>query len=926
MNPYGPSGDIFRTTADQGANNFTDPFNVAHLYPGWGVNPNLRTPAHDAPYRPAYQGPNPYAAYERPGMLGAISQLYSPFYKDAYFGNPVDTNRSAYESLAYRPMDAAASIGQNFIAPMVTLGVTQAVLGGVGRSIGSGLGMGVARGLGASMGTASWVGGKVGMFGSFAIPIGIGLAATEAIDQAVFQPYIRSRQLMDSVRNSFSGMTFQSGGNSISGRGLSAYQSGTIGSQIDRAGIMDMTFGANQYGAIGSMGMRAGLFDDIGNAGDITKRVSSIAAQIKTIVAISKDPNIQTAIEELAKLRTGGASISGGVMSQANAAYSSMGMFASAAGMSVQRLMGQVGMQGQYMFQMNGMTPYLGQMAAGNAMAGFATAERSGLLSRAQMARMGGAEGATQSALAAQLSGSQTQFNNMGLANRFFGGGSTSGVTNTVSAFGSLAAGNPVKLMGQMMFHGGAMRSQQMSEEGALSLENQAVEYLRSIGRPAGANGYDPYEIMMAMTGPMGIGADEVKAYANLRRAQTDPKTAAMNIRAFEAQGDEQLRSVISQHGMYSGVIGTAVAGIRKVGKFAVANTADVLSYPVTRAAGAISDFYEKTTDSLMFGTTISKSPTTSLNMKAIGSKLLKSRSRSQTNHVEYELLEAINDAALKGGPGEDIARQLLAEGFDTPKGKKLFAEFLKSRPEQKFKDAYDSLTSSTGFYDRVSEAARGNIERPSDRPDLSGGFDNLRVLGQAAEVFSSGTTTLDINEVLKDPKYSELTRALGNRSDADKLKTIRDWTIGTIESGYASAANIAKGMMTPDEVMRNPERFTSDPKLRKEIREAGGDAAKVKQIMQKELANRNGGAVSGRATRVQAGAGQEGIAAVFQTMTAAGDRVAQANRESKSPVDWGSITSNFGSSVDKFDRAIDRLAARAMNYQDANFNQTRKN
>lgn len=59
MNPYGIPG-IFNTDADQSANSFTNQQNIAGLYPGWGINPNQRTPAYDAPYRPAYQGPNPY--------------------------------------------------------------------------------------------------------------------------------------------------------------------------------------------------------------------------------------------------------------------------------------------------------------------------------------------------------------------------------------------------------------------------------------------------------------------------------------------------------------------------------------------------------------------------------------------------------------------------------------------------------------------------------------------------------------------------------------------------------------------------------------------------------------------------------------------------------------------------------------------------
>ena len=159
MNPHGVAGNIFQSNSDQSANSFRDPLNISHLYPGWGTNPNYQTPAHDAPYRPAYQGPNPYAAYQKPTFMGGISQLFNPFYTDPYWGNPVDSSSQAFNAVGTRPMDAAATIGQRFIAPAVAYGVTQAVFRGVGSNIGRGLAGGLASGLGAGAGTAGMVGG-----------------------------------------------------------------------------------------------------------------------------------------------------------------------------------------------------------------------------------------------------------------------------------------------------------------------------------------------------------------------------------------------------------------------------------------------------------------------------------------------------------------------------------------------------------------------------------------------------------------------------------------------------------------------------------------------------------------------------------------------------------------------------------------------
>jgi len=234
MNPYGPSSDMFRTDANQSANSFSNPLSMSHLYPGWGVNPNYQTPAYDASYRPAYQGPNPYASYQKPGFMGALGQA-AGIGKDPYWGNPVDNNRNAFNAIGGRPIDLAMHVGQNYIMPTAAFLLSNKLLSGPGAMAGRGLLGGLATGLGASGTGGLSMGARAigGFAGGFLLPLGAGMAAADAMDGAVFQPYIRSRQMSSTVQDSFSGITFGgAGGGVISGRGLSGRESAGIGSLL----------------------------------------------------------------------------------------------------------------------------------------------------------------------------------------------------------------------------------------------------------------------------------------------------------------------------------------------------------------------------------------------------------------------------------------------------------------------------------------------------------------------------------------------------------------------------------------------------------------------------------------------------------------------------------------------------------------------
>jgi len=936
------SDDIFRSDINQGQVNFTNPFNPAHLYPGWGGNPAYQTPAYDALYRPAYQGPNPYAGYGRIGAMQGFRQAFLPGYKEPYWGNPVDNMNPAFNAMGSRATDFMAHLGQNYITPIMTGWAAQRMFSGVGTKIGAGFASGITHGVGlggidaaagrglgalvspfsssagASIAGRGLAGSIGGLFGSFVIPQAIGLASAHAVDTAVFQPFIRARQTGEMTKDSFSGVTFGDGfGNSISGRGLSFGQSARIGASIDRDAIRDMTFSANQYHGIAGMGMRAGLFDDVSGGSGITGRVKDIASQIKMILAISKDPNVQTAIEELSKLRLGGASVSGGAHSVAAGAYSSIGMHASAAGASVQKLMGTVGSQGQYMFQMGGITPYLGQIAAASAYSGFASAQRVGIMPPDVLARMGGLEGATQSSLAAQLAGSSTPYNRMRLYNQFFGGGARNGVTNNVSAFGAATSGNPLEAYGNMTLFGGHMASAQAASEGMLTPEKQAVEYLRSIHRQPGAGGFSAGEVAAVMQGTMGMTPDQVQAYMQLRASQTNGASLSQRLAGFRAQGKEQIMQALSQNNVSDTFFGRIGRAVSSAYKGTVGAVADTFSYGASNLAGDVSDFAASLYSDLQFGmadyNTADRMGNNQVNLKS----LMQARRNMVHNGKGYEgnatgltsvkLLEKLNKAVRSGGPGAVAAQELLNSGFKGDGAKRALANFLKAQPDGESAKMLESLDSSSALFDETAKIAStsGVLERvksgaPVDSVALTeitglkgDALSNLRVLDQAASIYASDSVmSMDLDGLLGQSKYAELAGALKGLSPADRMARVKDLAVKNLTSGYYAQAHIANSMnMSEEQVSANPDSFSSDPAVRQAIRDAKGDKSKIRIIMNAEARRLSGGPARNKALLYNSSGTRREYSNVLAAANSVTDSTSRAIRESNSDVNYSLVT-----------------------------------
>lgn len=799
MNPFGVSG-LFQSTADQRQNSFQDPMSLSRLYPGWGMNPAYQTPAYDAPYRPQYSGPNAYTAYGPTGFWKGLGNLGGTALgmDTPYWGNPISNYQDSFNAVGQTPFDAGMRIGQRFIAPAVAIGVADAVMGkwaaNQSRLFAGGMmsKMGIGPGRLMSMGT-----GAAGFVGGFAIPFAVGTAVAHAVDTTMFQPYARSRMMGQVVQDSFAGVTLADGGNRITGRGLSSYQSARIGSAIDMAGIKDMTFSASQFNGIASMGMRAGLFDDVGGQSDIVRRASSIAAQVKTILAISRDPNIANAVEELSKLRMAGASISGGAFSQAATAYRGMGMYASIAGTSVQRLMSESGMQGQYMFQMNGMVPFMGQLAAGNAFSSFAVAQRVGVLSNATLARMGGVSGAAQSALGAQLTEQSTMFAKMQMFNKYITGGSTNGVVNTVSAFGANASRDPVGTLGSMILNGGALAS--IDSQNPAATEQRMVQLMQSMGMQRGADGKFSDNQLAAVLQSTGMPPEQIIAYINMRKSQTNPETLAISMKAIKAQTAEQVRQVIDQENLGAGLGGRLSAWISRGWKDVKGALAQP-AYAVSRAGGSAADAIGMAWDSWMYGRTIDEQKADMvgdyrIDMNGIAKHFpdyrrstLFSNNKAKDSTAVVAIAEELNRSANGGGNDSELARKILRfkGDFSSTEAKELLGKFLQGSDNPALRKAYDSLQGSSKVFDDFQAAVKGNVvanNKPAGVSDKATP-DEISIMNQALDIHKrDGPVGLMIDDFLSEGKYSNLARSMSGLSKQQKIDRINELTIKNLRA-----------------------------------------------------------------------------------------------------------------------------------------------
>jgi hypothetical protein len=487
-----------------------------------------------------------------------------------------------------------------------------------GKSFGRGLGGGLARGFGmssggiAARGMAGAMGAVGGVAAGIAAPLAVLQASTAAAEIGVFNPYMNTRRSSEDLRSNFSGITFgDSTGNVITGGGLGGRESSGIASEITRGGIRDMQLSTGEYGNVANMVGRSGLMDNV-NSKQISKRVKDSVEQMKLIMSIANMPEMQDAIEQLSKMQKMGANVTGGAFSDASSTMRQLGSLASVAGTNVQKLMNTVGAQGQYLYQANGMTPHLGQLAAANSYASLSAGNRMGLISSAQMARMGGLEGATQASLTGQINASQTMYNKLSNYNSYLGGGSTGSMIGNISKFGQNMAGDPMGAYGGLMLYGRQMAGRQISEQGSLAVENQIKEMLKNQpGMVDKKTGKISIERAAPFLMQMGMSEDQIQAFAAQRISEKDKGTYDLSLKAMNRTLVEQQQQLVEKNDWYGGAIGRSVRSAKRFGRGVTEGVAEVSGIPMANLTGSISDTVGAAWNNMWFNDSIKSSGTT---------------------------------------------------------------------------------------------------------------------------------------------------------------------------------------------------------------------------------------------------------------------------------------------------------------------------
>lgn len=562
MNPYDLGSDAFRTQADVNSTSFTNPMNAVNMNRGrWGIDANYLTPAFMSPYRPEYAGPgraDPYAF--NPSWIRSAREMAGlNFYSDNYGGNAYNQLSPNHTKFITGPIDLAAAAAQRVAMPLAAGYMATRFLStpgmNFGRGVGQGFGASVARSFGASGASAAMAaraGGAVGgMLGSVMLPALAAQGMVSLADDTLFDPYLAMRQGSNNFRNNFQGYTFGGGyGNSVTGGGLSNKQAAGMASKITQAGIKDFTFNVHEINQISDMSMRSGLLDNV-NPDQFVKKIESITKQVKVVMALANSSDIRESIELLSKLNTSGA-----LHSKSIGTLASVAGMSAIGGISTQQMMNTVGAQGQYMFQAAGMTPYVGQMVASQNYASFAAAARNGLISPTMLARMGGTEGATQSATGGMVGLLSSPYAAMYGMNKYFSGGDRGNIVGNVSRFGGNIAGNPLEAIGNFNLTRPALMSR-MAEDGGMQT---AVDFVAQLanetpGAKTGKNGtISSGAAYMMLTRSYGLQDDQARALLNQLRAYQDDGTVSQMNQGLRKTEKETMLNYYRNNNMNMGI------------------------------------------------------------------------------------------------------------------------------------------------------------------------------------------------------------------------------------------------------------------------------------------------------------------------------------------------------------------------------------
>ena len=597
MYPYNPVGydPLMAAQMPDGYNNPLN-FGAYGINPGmsgWGVNSAYLTPSFMAGYRPGYMGqqnfPTPQMNFGRAlaTAIPAPTQPNVPMYAD-----PLRYRQGAYNEVASGVPDAlmgVAQIGGSVAVGLAMQGALDSVripgganehwkalsfhyrrvapsfLGGVGtnreamalarsqtmfEAAGHYMGAGLGRAVGhtasglvrvGSLGIINGVPalgrtlGAVGSFagaaaGTLALPYMAGSLIMEGFNQAVFSPYVQGAQTANTLRDTLEG-TYTGLGLGVSPLNVSGVNSARIGYNVAR-GVADQTFDQSVAAPMLGYGLQAGLYKNIDfNKDSIVKRTREVAQGVKVMMEVFNDPSIQDAIQRLGQLaNTAGVTSIGGISALSN----KYRLASAVSGIGTRELMETYGIQGQLMYNQVGLVPFLGQMASMNAITAMSAAQRTGLISSASLAAMGGIGGASQLAMQAQLGLAQSPYNMMSAFNMQALGSGQQGLLGTLGTFGSFMARNPVRGYGEYMLNRRDAMSAQLSKDPGFAL-NSIFEQARSIPGAFDENGKLSAGAFTSIATAQGLSEDQVRALLTQMRASADPATRSFMNNASRA-------------------------------------------------------------------------------------------------------------------------------------------------------------------------------------------------------------------------------------------------------------------------------------------------------------------------------------------------------------------------------------------------------
>lgn len=632
--------DLFRTTADQEFNSFQDPLNPFNTTQGnWSIDPTYLTPSYAAPYRQQYQG---YQGAPLPtdnvGFFEGFRNVYTPWGVDRPYGDSVTQEDPYFSSLTTRPADAMAWAGQRVIIPALAFyagmkasemavksnsqayssvmkaarmigGMSASVAAaksakmGVGARIGSsvfqGATSGFLKGIGApTTGTAGSIASKIvggaGLIGagvgSIATPFLVGEAGIRTLNATVFDPYSATRRTDRMLRSDFANVMAGSGldGNTIDGFGMSRSFSARLSNKLTHHSIGDMMLNTDDMGQLADYAARSGMLDDA-QLSQIEGRMKTITKQVKVMMRVANEPDFKAAMEMLAELKTAGAgeNIAGRVMHR-------IGSAAAVAGVSAQQVMNTVGAQGQFLYQANNLTPYLGQIHAANTYGAFSSAYRMGLISDSTMAQFGGREGITQLAMTAQVNAAQTPYNQIMLMNQYMHGGQSGSVVGNLSQMGVNAAQDPIAAAGALQMYGRDMASRQLMEKGSSAMLDQISQIADTIPGMKNEDGtVDVEKAYVLMTKQMGL--NDMEARAALKELYVAGQEGALSQSRAATAGKTQkdVLKALEQEGLGYGPLTGLVRGTRRAWKNAKQDVSDVTN-SVTEGLGYAADSIQR--------------------------------------------------------------------------------------------------------------------------------------------------------------------------------------------------------------------------------------------------------------------------------------------------------------------------------------------